>query len=152
MSATPDSTLANPEQRIADLERQLSEAQRHLKERTVERDEAQRNLNETKTERDEALAERQACERHFTTLSEAMSRSQATTANTLQTLGSTLQTHSSTLQTHSERNQQWVAILAQMVQDHQASATSRGRRPKAAGPVPFFPPTVPAAPGDPETG
>ena len=26
MSATPDSTLANPEQRIADLERQLAEA------------------------------------------------------------------------------------------------------------------------------
>ena len=33
MSATPDSTLANPEQRIADLERQLAE-------RTAERDEA----------------------------------------------------------------------------------------------------------------
>ena len=32
MSATPDSTLANPEQRIADLERQLAE-------RTAERDE-----------------------------------------------------------------------------------------------------------------
>ena len=26
MSATPDSTIANPEQRIADLERQLAEA------------------------------------------------------------------------------------------------------------------------------
>src|SRR5215469_1450863 len=49
MSATPDSTLANPEQRIADLERQLAE-------RTAERDEAQRNLNETMTERDAALA------------------------------------------------------------------------------------------------
>ena len=33
MSATPDSTLANPEQRIADLERQLAECQ-------AERDEA----------------------------------------------------------------------------------------------------------------
>src|SRR6516165_1042264 len=33
MSATPDSTLANPEQRIADLQRQLVE-------RTAERDEA----------------------------------------------------------------------------------------------------------------
>jgi hypothetical protein len=33
MSATPDSTLANPDQRIADLERQLAE-------RTAERDEA----------------------------------------------------------------------------------------------------------------
>src|SRR5262249_10154953 len=34
MSATPDSTLANPEQRIADLERQLAE-------RTAERDESE---------------------------------------------------------------------------------------------------------------
>ena len=33
MSATPDSTLANPEQRIADLERQLAEYK-------AERDEA----------------------------------------------------------------------------------------------------------------
>ena len=33
MSATPDSTLANPEQRIADLERQLAECR-------AERDEA----------------------------------------------------------------------------------------------------------------
>jgi len=33
MSATPDSTLADPEQRIADLQRQLAE-------RTAERDEA----------------------------------------------------------------------------------------------------------------
>jgi hypothetical protein len=33
MSATPDGTLANPEQRIADLERKLAE-------RTAERDEA----------------------------------------------------------------------------------------------------------------
>ena len=33
MSATPDSTFANPEQRIADLERQLAA-------RTAERDEA----------------------------------------------------------------------------------------------------------------
>ena len=45
MSATPDSTLANPEQRIADLERQLAEfraerdrAQRQLAERTIELD------------------------------------------------------------------------------------------------------------------
>jgi class 3 adenylate cyclase len=49
MSATPDSTLANPEQRIADLERQLAECKAEL-------DKAQRNLNETKSERDEALA------------------------------------------------------------------------------------------------
>jgi septal ring factor EnvC (AmiA/AmiB activator) len=40
MSATLDSTLANPEQRIADLERQLAECK-------AERDEAQRNLNRT---------------------------------------------------------------------------------------------------------
>ena len=49
MSATPDSTLANPEQRIADLERQLAECKAEL-------DKAQRNLNETKSERDDALA------------------------------------------------------------------------------------------------
>jgi hypothetical protein len=53
MSATPDSTLANPEQRIADLERQLAERQ-------AERDEAQRNLNEATTERDEAQAQQAA--------------------------------------------------------------------------------------------
>ena len=49
MSATPDSTLVNPEQLIADLQRQLAE-------REAELAEAQRNLNETMTERDEALA------------------------------------------------------------------------------------------------
>jgi transcriptional regulator with GAF, ATPase, and Fis domain len=49
MSATPDSTLANPEQLIADLQRQLAECKAEL-------DKAQRNLNETTTERDEALA------------------------------------------------------------------------------------------------
>jgi len=49
MSATPDSTLANPEQVIADLQRQLAE-------RRAELDKAQRNLNETTTERAEALA------------------------------------------------------------------------------------------------
>src|SRR6516162_7692684 len=48
MRATPDSTLADPEQRIADLQRQLAECK-------AERDKAQRNLNETKTG-DEALA------------------------------------------------------------------------------------------------
>jgi adenylate cyclase len=48
MSATPNSTLANPEQRIADLERQLSECR-------GERDEAQRQLADRTTERDEAL-------------------------------------------------------------------------------------------------
>jgi septal ring factor EnvC (AmiA/AmiB activator) len=49
MSATPDYTLANPDQRIADLQRQLAECRAEL-------DTAQRNLNETTTERDEALA------------------------------------------------------------------------------------------------
>jgi hypothetical protein len=48
MSATPDSTLLNPEQRIADLERQLAASR-------AERDEAQRQLAETASERDEAL-------------------------------------------------------------------------------------------------
>jgi len=53
MSATPDSTLANPEQRIADLERQLSASR-------AERDEAQRQLAERTIERDEALAQQTA--------------------------------------------------------------------------------------------
>jgi len=49
MSATPESTLANPAQRLADLESQLAECKAEL-------DKAQRNLNETTTERAEALA------------------------------------------------------------------------------------------------
>jgi hypothetical protein len=53
MSATPDNTLADPEQFIAHLQRQLAECK-------AERDKAQRNLNETKTERDEALAQQAA--------------------------------------------------------------------------------------------
>jgi len=40
MSATPDSTLANPEQLIADLQRQLAECRTELTQRTAERDEA----------------------------------------------------------------------------------------------------------------
>jgi len=40
MSATPDSTLANSEQRIADLERQLAEREAELAECKAERDEA----------------------------------------------------------------------------------------------------------------
>jgi hypothetical protein len=40
MSATPESTLTNPELRIADLERQLAEREAELAERTAERDEA----------------------------------------------------------------------------------------------------------------
>ena len=53
MSATPDSTLANPEQRIADLERQLAECR-------AERDEAQQQLTERTVERDEAHAQQTA--------------------------------------------------------------------------------------------
>ena len=53
MSATPDSTLANPEQLIADLERQLAECR-------AERDEAQQQLAERTIERDEAHAQQTA--------------------------------------------------------------------------------------------
>src|SRR5215471_9337745 len=53
MSATPDSTLANPEQRIADLERRLAECQ-------ADRDEAQQQLAERTIERDEAHAQQTA--------------------------------------------------------------------------------------------
>jgi hypothetical protein len=49
MSATPESTLTNPERLKADLQRQLAEYKAGL-------DKAQRYLNETTTERDEALA------------------------------------------------------------------------------------------------
>jgi hypothetical protein len=40
MSATPDSTLANPQQRIAAIERQLAEREAELAECRAERDEA----------------------------------------------------------------------------------------------------------------
>jgi len=40
MSATPESTVANPEQLIADLQRQLAECRTELTQRTAERDEA----------------------------------------------------------------------------------------------------------------
>jgi len=53
MSATPDSTLVNPEQLIANLQRQLAESR-------AERDEAQRQLAERTIERDEALAQQTA--------------------------------------------------------------------------------------------
>ena len=53
MSATPDSTLANPEQRIADLERQLAECQ-------SDRDQAQQQLAKRTIERDEAHAQQTA--------------------------------------------------------------------------------------------
>ena len=53
MSATPDSTFANPEQLIADLQRQLAEFR-------AERDEAQRQLAARTIERDEAHAQQTA--------------------------------------------------------------------------------------------
>ena len=53
MSATSDSTLADPQQIIANLRRELDECR-------AERDHAQRNLNDTLTERDEALAQQTA--------------------------------------------------------------------------------------------
>ena len=53
MSATPDNTLADPEQLIADLRRQLAESR-------AEMDEAQRQLTERTIERDEALTQQTA--------------------------------------------------------------------------------------------
>ena len=53
MSATPDNTLADPEQLIADLQRQLAESR-------AEMDEAQRQLTERTIERDEALTQQTA--------------------------------------------------------------------------------------------
>ncbi len=53
MNATPDNTLADPEQIIAELRRQLAE-------REAELAEAERNLNERTMERDEALARENA--------------------------------------------------------------------------------------------
>jgi two-component system, NtrC family, sensor kinase len=47
MSATPDSTLANPKQRIADLERQLAEREAELAECKAERDEAREQQTAT---------------------------------------------------------------------------------------------------------
>ena len=60
MSATPDSTLSNPEQLIADLEHQLAEREAELAECKAELDKAQRKLNETTTQRDGALAQQTA--------------------------------------------------------------------------------------------
>jgi hypothetical protein len=53
MSATPDSTVADPQQTIADLRHQLAL-------RTVKRDDAQRKLKERTAERDEALEQQTA--------------------------------------------------------------------------------------------
>ena len=47
MSATSDSTLANPEQLIADLQRQLAEREAELAECKAERDEAQEQQTAT---------------------------------------------------------------------------------------------------------
>src|SRR5215472_9008489 len=47
MSATPDSTLANPEQLIPDLQRQLAEREAELAECKAERDEAQQRETAT---------------------------------------------------------------------------------------------------------
>jgi hypothetical protein len=53
MSATPDSTLADPQQVIADL-------QRHLAASNAERDKAQQRLAARTAERDEALEQQTA--------------------------------------------------------------------------------------------
>jgi GAF domain-containing protein len=60
MSATPDSTLAKPEQLIADLRRQLAECKAERDEALAERDKAQRGLAERAAERDEALEQQTA--------------------------------------------------------------------------------------------
>src|SRR5215469_12762338 len=60
MSATPDSTLADPQQIIADLQRQLAECRAERDEALAERDKAQRGLAERTAERDEALEQQTA--------------------------------------------------------------------------------------------
>src|SRR2546423_459906 len=60
MSATPDSTLADPQQIIADLQRQLAECRAERDEALGERDKAQRRLAERTVERDEALGQQTA--------------------------------------------------------------------------------------------
>src|ERR1700730_11338903 len=55
MSATPDSTLADPQQIIADLQRQLAACRTERHQALAERDDAQRRLAERTAERDEAL-------------------------------------------------------------------------------------------------
>lgn len=60
MSATPDSTLADPQQIIADLQRQLAECRANRDEALAERDKAQRRLAERTAERDEALQQQTA--------------------------------------------------------------------------------------------
>src|SRR5262245_48016519 len=60
MSATPDSTLADPQQIIADLQRQLAECRAERDEALAERDNAQWRLGERTAERDEALEQQTA--------------------------------------------------------------------------------------------
>src|SRR5437660_11395231 len=60
MSATPDSTLADPQQIIADLQRQLAECRAERDEALAERDKAQLRLAERTAERDEALEQQTA--------------------------------------------------------------------------------------------
>jgi GAF domain-containing protein len=60
MNATPDSTLAKPEQLIADLRRQLAECKAERDEALAERDKAQQGLTERTAERDEALEQQTA--------------------------------------------------------------------------------------------
>src|SRR3954466_5570537 len=60
MNATPDGTLADPQQVIVDLQQQLAEVQRLLDQHTAERDEAQQRLAGRTAERDEALEQQTA--------------------------------------------------------------------------------------------
>src|ERR1700719_4187990 len=60
MSATPDSTLADPQRIIADLQRQLAECRAEWDKALAERDKAQRRLAERTAERDEALEQQTA--------------------------------------------------------------------------------------------
>src|SRR5215469_2312017 len=60
MSATPGSTLVNPEQIIAELQRQLAECRAERDEALAERDKTQRRLGERTAERDQALEQQTA--------------------------------------------------------------------------------------------
>jgi GAF domain-containing protein len=60
MSATPDSTLADPQQIIADLQGQLAECRAERDEALAERDKAQLRLAECTAERDEAVEQQTA--------------------------------------------------------------------------------------------
>src|SRR5215469_11712899 len=60
MSATPDSTLADPQQIIADLQRQLAECRAERDTALAERHKAQGRLAERTAERDKALDQQTA--------------------------------------------------------------------------------------------